>query len=183
MNKHKKFIKDAYEGKYGTMCQDWKNTILEHYPEFGKKLEVGKWYRSTNYDDVIIMVCEPDGNKVKSYGFSDGGWFDHRNKKDHWGYMDETDWRKATPKEVEEQLIEEAKKRGLDKNVFKPIRKTAQPKILNIDTWSYKQERDELFTADKGNGGCVVYSKGKWAEIIKTMTKEEAEKKLGCKIV
>lgn len=180
MNKHKKFIKDAYEGKYGTMCQDWKNTILEHYPEFKEEeFKVGDWVvvskkNCTKPNPVDALVVYRNDGK-DTYGFSHkGDWIrsfcttnDMQNK---------SLTRKATPKEVEKRLIEEAKKRGYKKGNYKCL----WTNDVRYDDCipMYALDEDRLWLKN----GCV-YSKGKWAEIIKTMTKEEAEEKLGCKIV
>lgn len=183
MNKHKKFIKYAYEGKYGTMCQDWKDTILEHYPEFKEEeFKVGDWVvvskkNCTKPNPVDALVVYRNDGK-ETYGFSHiGDWTrffcttnDMQNK---------SLTRKATPKEVEEHLIEEAKKRGLyDSNLVKCL-SSGKINIKNVSLMPvYDKKEDELWSKY-----ALVYEKGKWAEIIPTITKEEAEEKLGCKIV
>lgn len=173
MNKHKKFIKDAYEGKYGTMCQDWKDTILEHYPEFKEEeFKVGDWVigismfplkprKITSFDGKVAKYNDPDIGKGENNG------------------CHVKNLRKASPKEVEEHLIEEAKKRGFGNGYSaKCLVSNGCHYTVKDNDWDYRVRTDILF-----NGTCMVYREGKWAEIIKTMTKEEAEEKLGCKIV
>jgi hypothetical protein len=172
MGKHKKFIKDAYEGKYGTMCQDCKDTILEHYPEF----KVGEWVVVPEHGVVRLLMSPLESWK---WTFSDAD----TNHIDH--FDDDFIERKATPKEVEEHLIEEAKNRGFVNGAMFISVKT------DVTTNStHKISSGPYFEKRHTNGDYVLYdsrgyvfANGQWAEIIPTMTKEEAEEKLGCKIV
>lgn len=190
MNKHKIFIKDCYEGKHGTMCQEWKDTILEHYPEFKKEeFKEGDW---AVFDKKPVcwasLLNRHDGTNEVDYPYvfriikirNDGEYTAADCGKYGWSL---TSARKATPKEIEQHLIQEAKKRGLDKNDFESLSSNTNNEMYDISKWYYKESRDTLYSAPERCGGKAVYSKGKWAEIIPTMTKEEAEKKLNCKIV
>lgn len=165
MNKHKIFIKECYEGKHGTMCQEWKDTILEHYPEFKEEFKVG---------DYVIETLSR-GQFARITGFEDSKTFELEllDGNEDVDYI--KDYRKATPKEIEQHLIQEAKKRGLWGVPIKAINGEVYGKVFKVD---YEYDDDCLWS-EYGR----VYRRGKWAEIIPTMTKEEAEKKLNCKIV
>ncbi len=94
--------------------------------------------------------------------------------------------KKATHKEIKEHLIEEAKKRGylgevrIDKT---PLNykgdKMVWDSVFNGEA-DYYPEEDDLIVLPSCD---EIYSNGKWAEIIKTITKKEAEEKLGVKII
>jgi hypothetical protein len=102
MNKHKKFIKDAYNGKTGlTMCSEWKEVIEETYPEFKPKtkLKVGEWYKKDNY----LMVWNEGRD---TYGFYEGSY------GSDWSF-DLSDLTPATEEEVKEALISQCKKLGI----------------------------------------------------------------------
>jgi hypothetical protein len=180
MNRHKNFIRDAYDGKInGQLCNEWKQAIEKHYPEFKETLEVGKWY--TNEYGHIISLTKVDDGDVEFYGFYTNGWSD----KD---YADVPLWieklKPANEEEVKTALINEAKRRGFKKGVRA--------------TWAFQKNTNEALEKDVDdlffhiNDGAMltdgfghsVFSDGKWAEIIKeTITKEEAEKLLGKTII
>ncbi|MGB2525665.1 hypothetical protein [Flagellimonas sp. SN16] len=104
MNKHKKFIKDCYEGKHGTMCQEWKERILEHYPEFVYKCPENGWaYCHTD------LVMKSDGTvnakKGKCYYIIRGAFTNESGNPDHIVGANGSSWfRKATTKEIVSHL-------------------------------------------------------------------------------
>lgn len=170
MNKHKKFIKDCYEGKHGEMCSTWKDTILKHYPEFKEEdFKVGDWvfYNSTTY---------------KITGFSDNNdpWVYGLRGDTENGYKKSV-LRKATKEEIEKHLIKEAEKRGFKCGVqVKGLLKTESMIKAGLQTpFEYVPNKDVLRSKEY----CIIYEKGIWAEIIETITKKEAEKQLGKKII
>lgn len=72
--------------------------------------------------------------------------------------------RKATPEEIENALIKEAKRRGYKKdNVIFSAMTGAKLKIGHV---GYRFNRDGTGD-DLALGGCCIYRKGKWAKIIK----------------
>lgn len=185
MNKHKKFIKDAYEGKYGSICQDWKDTILEHYPEFKEEeFKVGDWIiGNDDFGDTELKGTQIGRIiKTRKGGFDVvGGFYDESHRKLTWG----TQVRKATPNEIREHLIAEANRRGYRDGILIECIEGAVGTIgqfRQIRNFRYSESLDRL-DAQFGNYSYTVYSKGQWAEIINTMTKKEAEEKLGCKII
>tara|TARA_R110000803_G_scaffold203073_1_gene268483 strand:+ start:140 stop:658 length:519 start_codon:yes stop_codon:yes gene_type:complete len=162
----KEFIKKAHSAA----CSDWKENIEKEFPKLFKKdgLEVGKWYKSE--------VCLFNYQKYsKVYGFfTDGGWTNG-------GWIwDGTSAKLATDKEVEEALIKEAKKRGFKKGVsvdkvnlsadYNPNNKLKENTINTNELFS----RGYLWVSS-----IIIYDNGEWATVVDTITKEQADKKLG----
>jgi len=174
MGKHKDFIKKAYRGELGLeMPQDWKDKILENYPEFKEEeFKVGDWikpdyeydtgiYRITGFDELNDPYVEATNGKESGYFASD--------------------CEKATPKEIEQHLIKEAERRGFLEGVhFKALKHTrAHIEGLKLPLKLTKN----LNLIDDFSAVLYDSINNTWAEIIPTMTKEEAEAKLNCKIV
>ena len=164
---------------------EWGNSkdqekLKQWFPEaFETKLEVGRWYKNKDTESIICCesyyLCLTEGLICKGYGvdmFSD--WV--------------TDYKicdciPATDSEVEAALINEAKKRGFKEGVY-----ANNTNICEIGgKWEVKANNFELLNngllVTKDNRSVVLSKEGKWAEIIPTMTRQEAEGKLGCKIV
>jgi hypothetical protein len=155
-------------GNWGTS-----DKLKEWFPEaFKVELEVGKVYKASG---CIFYYQEAN----KSYGFSDGEW----SKPSQWVVCEvrvkDPSWviSEATTEEWESALIEEAKKRGLyDAQYFKH----ANNLTLN---WGYPSFLESISENQIWTKNGCIYSQGVWAEIIKTFSKEEAEKLLGGKII
>jgi hypothetical protein len=117
-------------------------------------------------------------NGILKYGFdSYGEWFVPNTKNEKLG-----DEYHASEKEVSEALIKEAVKRGYKNgNYLCLLLPESTHKVDNICLY---QENRLLLCDEKGEKGNVVFSNGKWAEVIeqKPMTQEEIEKELGYKI-
>ncbi len=170
-----------------------KETILKYnmkdeFPEvFETKLEVGKWYIVTNI-------------KTGSLGFEGIGQY--TKEKPQLGLL-ETDlgfnfidvrgriWRTngnirlATTKEVTEALKKEAVSRYKVGDYIKDMDGFYLGDCNMIfDNKSFVIDSDGSFCVKSTNSYWMPLMKsGKWAEIIPTITKKEAEYKLGCKIV
>ena len=126
-------------------------------PEF----EVGKWYK---YDySEPVLACYQGG--TNGYGFSSGCWYNNEN----WTFDSEPKkWTPATESEVFEALKKEAIKRGFKDNtvlhidcsgyIGSELKRRVSGKILFCD------KHNELYI--KGDGECVIFRNGKWAEII-----------------
>ena len=167
MNKHKQFIKDAYNGKLGLdMCSEWKEAIKEAFPKLFKEteLEVGKWY---HYSDCLLVW-----NEGKStYGF---------NGNNEWsnGYAFSVNMcLPASDQEVKKALIKEAKRRGIWNTPIKCLD--------NEFNWDYDNGFSICFHGNVlWSKYGVVFRDGKWADILlATITKEDAEKQLGKTII
>jgi len=157
--------------KYTSLVNDW-------FPDaFKKELEVGNWYKST----IESLVFNSGNSKLS--GFSQGKWIDYlidlgtlKEKFNH--------WTEATTQEVEAALICETKKRGfVDKISFNALEDLENGSIFNetrVGSCFYL-ENNKLYTT--GRGKWCVFKGGQWAQIIETITIQEAEKLLNKKIV
>lgn len=146
---------------------DSKKEIKNQLKEwFGvKELEVGKWYKR----DSELLVWNDENI---TYGIDSRGEF--RNDL----YFSVTvDCFEATDKEVEAALTKEAIKRGfVDADI-----------CILLEDKKYKLEKQkgcfQLLGSILFYQGAPIFHDGKWAEVIQTITKEEAEKQLGKIIV
>lgn len=168
----KEFIREAHKAA----CPDWKRKIEKEFPILFEKpkFEIGKWYKSIGG----TVVCFQGGKSAYGYWEVTQSW----KILDNWSFESNPEaWQPATDKEVEEALIKEAIKRGLNYPnavcLFDPedkLDKTKDPK------WDFHL-RDGVSSLWYYN--LNVFKKGKWATLLETITKEEAEKQLGKKIV
>jgi hypothetical protein len=153
--------------------------IEKWFPEaFKVELEVGKWY----YHKKSTALVNYQGGS-SGYGF---------NALDNWCSIPnfiiwtfETrskDWRLATTGEWESALIEEAKKRGYKNGNYKCLIPLSVTKITN-NNYSYAGDGLYIGEMKSGSNYNKIYVDGVWADIIKTFSKEEAEKLLGGKII
>lgn len=149
----------------GTKILEGKDSFIEKYltPEF--VIEVGKWYKSPeNKFMIFVEEYNPVAKMIIGYGFNSSGYWFNKTKTSYYKLE------KATPEEVEQRLIEEAKRRGVVKGV----------KIINIGINSEMDDKEvcnlpisgvfKFFTnvniLDTLEGNGHVFDNGKWAEII-----------------
>lgn len=134
-----------------------------------KELEVGKWYKLKGR---LFCISENSHNK---YGFNLlGKWIDDL----YITYPEEGVI--ATPEEVEQALIKEAKKRGFKKGVMYEGEGLVNHKKPFSGCFEYFPSQNTLDCC-KGSG--EIFRSGKWAEPLqKEMTMEEIEKIFGCKV-
>ena len=173
----KEFIKKAHSAA----CSDWKTNIEKEFPKLfkGDALVVGKWYNG--YENYLIYITnirqEFSYKKISYYGLS----WEQKWKCDYIANIDiENSLKPATDKEVEEALIKEAKRRGFKKGV-------RVDKVNLSDDYNPNNElkEDTINTNELLSHGylwvssILIYDNGKWAEIVDTITKEQAEKELG----
>lgn len=139
-------------------------------------LEFGKWYKSGR----SIFNHQESKN---SYGFRLGKWQDGNWLTEKEYFIEVIS--EATKEEVEEALKNEAVKRGFKEHTF--IKDLFEPNCGSLKQGYDKNEcSDEDFQITEFGlfiGNLCVFHKGKWAEIIPTITKSEAEQKLNCKII
>ncbi len=168
--------------KYGNIFTS--NSLKDMFPEaFKTELEVGKWYKTPYCGGALFCVTDLDNIKnghISGYGTEVRyGW--QGLKKDYW-YLDKG-YTEATPEEVKEALIAEAKKRGYKDRNYKCL---VIPECTNKvkDNFHYNRKYNQLFHGESENtANNVVFSEGKWATIIETISREEAEKLLNKKII
>lgn len=151
--KDKELIKQWFPDAFKTKFTGWAKDIHE----FNKK-----W----------IAYYE---NDVLKYGIdASGDWF---KAKSNANYNECESNREATEQEVETALINEAKIRYRnDVNILSLAFNNDIDK-LGL-TFQYYLDRNDLWS-----NGIKIFNNGKWAGIIETITKEEAEKLLNKKII
>lgn len=147
--------------------------VREWFPEaFKNELEIGKWYKHED-SGCLAFVEKIIGRDFIGYGFTSSGKFVESQENWTIGFRG---WEEATEEEVFEALKNEAVKRGFVEGVcFKSALSGNNYKFKNIFT----ESTDMIWSK---NGG-VIFDNGKWATIIETITKEEAEKLLNKKII
>lgn len=167
--KRKEFIKRAHKAA----CEDWQLEIEKEFSELfiKPKFEVGKWYKISNEEGYLLNYS---GDRDKNYGLMNGKYSESYS---FWNYHIKNS-KPATNQEVEKALIKEAKKRGIKPENHKCL--------VDGNIWTdniggkYDYCGEGLMI-----GASWCFYKGKWAEIItkETITKAEAEKKLGVSII
>jgi hypothetical protein len=166
----KEFIKKAHSAA----CNEWKKNIEKEFPKLFKEdaLVVGKWYKIQCSKNALVFI---QGYK-KTYGFDYAGlWTNMWNEN-----ISRTTYIPATDKEVEEALIKEAKKRGFKEGVR--VDKLLYTNIgsLNGDSKTCENKEFKLSFGHLFIGNLLIFhNTGKWATIVETITKEQAEKELG----
>lgn len=173
-----------------------KETILKYqmkdeFPEvFEVKLEVGEWYKTTHSRGKCLF-CFTGGfdedNYPLGYGFDINNKFLLSEANNGWGFYN-CNPRKSTPKEAQQALEKEAVKRGLKKGVL--INDIYNNNVNGVIISSYELDY-EIVPHGKLQGnmalrdtdGNIIFINGTWAEIIPSITKQESEEKLKCKIV
>jgi hypothetical protein len=150
--------------------------LKEWYPE---KFEVEKkvhtfYYVKYEHGEYLFAYFSMDSNLV--YGFNKSGW----RESFHWYLENEPKATLATEEQILKFMIPEAKKRGYKNGNYKCM---YMPNYTaEVEENSFLFERGELWQGTKSNAN-RIFEKGKWAEIIETITKEEAEKMLNTKII
>lgn len=152
-------------------------TVRALFPDvFKTKLEAGKLYKKPKFGQFLVCFEGVYGNSFdtgKNYGFNSNGEF-----LECLGVQEDTEYTEATYEEVFEALKNEAVKRGFAKDVWfkvpnsETISKCCAEPVLN--PWN----NQILYYGDY-----CIFKDGVWAEIIPTLTRKEAEEKLGVKIV
>lgn len=142
--------------------------LKEWFPEvFEVKLEVGKWYKSDM--GGLWYVEKITKNGQISFGINyEGRWIDS-------GERQSTGLFEAIEQEVFEALKNEAEKRGFGEKC-----------LFYFEGFKFNALYGNNFTFEDGKlylQEGIVFSNGKWAEIIPTCTRAEAEKLLNKKII
>ena len=166
--------------------------IKEWFPEvFEVKLEVGKWYNRIwkDGDRDLFLISDFIDNKFFIGEFfrnnerleeGVGGRFIISNDKRYYEI-------EATNEEVFEALKIEAVRRGFVEGVrITPMfynGKDYYPDKNIISSPLNFKLKGNVFVVDGGINGYRIFVNGKWATIIQTITKSEAEKLLNKKII
>lgn len=165
--KQQEFIKQTHNN----VCIDWKEKIKEHFPKlFEDEFKVGDCVRILGSSNGKALAIYNGTQNMTGFNYS-GEWSNYIGGA--------VKMEKAKPEEVESRLIEEAKRRGVwNVPIIQPMNEIPQRESKGKSNEGYVSDSDQLFSQYG-----IVYWDGKWAEILKTITKEEAEKELNCKII
>jgi hypothetical protein len=182
----KEFIKQGHKAA----CSEWKEKIEKEFPKLFKKnaLVVGKYYKLTQdyvnlKKDNIFEFLEYQ-TSCKTFAIVRHSVFD--NSKTDYAAPYSNTLIPATDKEVEEALIKEAKNRGfkegvkfinLDSGVVQTVNRLPYFELGRLAVKSTETEWSRSYKGGSSNPSIFEY--GKWATIVETITKEQAEKELG----
>ena len=181
MNKFFTEIKETFEITKETIV---KYKMKDEFPEvFEVKLEVGKWYKRPHGKALFFIVGDPKITPFEVYGFDmEGNWMNLEKARTFPDYEIE-----ATEQEVFEALKNEAVKRGFKEGVYiTPMYSDGKdyfPDENIINKPLNFHLKVSILEVDGGDDRYRIFVNGKWATILKTKTKEEAEKLLNCKII
>lgn len=173
--KQQQFLIDAHK----EVCQEWKTKLENNFPKLFPKpqFEVNRWYKWGGAMPTIGFISSR-GYGVDCYAFD----YTIKGSDESYDSLHISNLKPATDKEVEEALIKEAKRRGFVEGAkyigFNGDGDELYDGALVRDGYKYWKYHN-LLSCGLG----YIFHNGKWAELIKTITKEEAEKKLGKKIV
>ena len=165
---------------------DLTTQLKEWFPKaFETKLEVGKWYKANIENNKFLYLFTDleikNDRYVNGYGFNYKGKFGMSSENDLGicKVYEASNLIPATDKEVEAALVVEATRRGFKEGVtYRNIINSAQCDAKGH--FVYDSKNNQLCFS---NSISVVFQSGDWAEILTTMSKEEAEEKLGVKII
>lgn len=157
--------------------------LKEWFPEvFETKLPncFTGWVLDEKYPKVIAY----SENGFLKYGFdANGNWIEGTNTK----LLNE---REATEQEVTEALIKEAVKVGYKQGIYivDVYNGESEKDIVQVSSNVFQWEPigagiNAGQMALRDSDGNIIFHNGKFAEIIQTLTIQEAEAKLNCKIV
>lgn len=156
-----------------------RSILKEWFPEAFKEDEVELpkdftgWCKTNRVGDELWLTYFESGEL--KYGFdSEGDWFmPPRTSKIYHGVSEK---REATEQEVFEALTKEAVKRGFADGVAYLSPRNKHERIFKRGI----KVEDGIVTDENS---FIIFKEGKWAEIIPTISKEDAEKELGKKIL
>ena len=166
--------------------------VKEWFPEvFKVNLEVGKWYNRIwkDGDRDLFLISDFIDNKFfigeffrNNERIEEGVGYRFKNEKDERYFQFE-----ATNEEVFEALKIEAVRRGFVEGVrITPMfynGKDYYPDKNIISRPLNFKLKGNVFVVDGGNDEYRIFVNGKWATLVKTITKSEAEKLLNKKII
>ena len=175
----KEFIKKAHSAA----CSEWKTNIEKEFPKLFKEdaLVVGKWYKLikdySNLEKGSVFPFIKYQGLSEDYAVIGHSIFDN-SKIDYLAPYSNT-LIPATDKEVEEALIKEAIKRGYKKDVVIITSRTGVKRTLTSNSFTMVGSSFCGLSSKETRLSPAVLFEGKWATIVETITKEQAEKELG----
>jgi len=170
----KKFIKENAE-----------MTLKEVFPEvFEVEFKIGIWYKSKTHPKMLVFpITEDENGHLFGFGFDNYGTYQKIDNDSQSNCMCNSSAKyyliPATPQEIQEALEKEAVSRGYrDGIIIKPLWETP--------LYSWNVYENQIRFEEKSNAfyfGCCIFKGGIWAQTIPTITKQEAEERLGMKII
>ena len=133
------------------------------------------------YLELMSIRPIPAENDDFKYGIGAyGKWFERTDNFHRFKYKSK-EYKEAKPKEVEEALIKEAKKRGYINGNYECLSNLKTHTVLN----KYHLYNNELFHGKELDRCNIIFSHGTWATIInkKKMTISEIEKEYNIEVV
>lgn len=130
------------------------------------EFESGKWYKAT--DSKFMVLLTKYEAKHNSYGY----YFDANGVWKGYGDLGLSDCILATNKEVEQRLIEEAKRRGYKNGNYECLT-GVRTYGVNEDKFFYQNYK--LWHGENGDFCNRIFEEGAWAE-IKNPIKQKIEK-------
>ena len=169
--KQQQFLIDAHK----EVGQEWKTKLENNFPKLFPKpqFEVNRWYKWGGAMPTIGFISSR-GYGVDCYAFD----YTIKGSDESYDSLHISNLKPATDQEVEEALIKEAKRRGLEHGNFECLFMVTNPYTDGEPQYDFDPFFNRLWIYRN-----VCFDNGKWAEVIETITKEEAEKELGKKIV
>ena len=178
----RKLAKEALKASTSEVCQTWKDKILEAVPSLEVKpdLVVGKWYKINRGGNNALIYYT---NSYNDYGFNYGNnWTNSFSTKN--AVLHNRMFKPATDKEVEQALIAEAKKRYKENDFIESVYDNSFRGHIIIESVFIENNQVWVNSKNKNEITIQLFEKGQWAEIIpNTITKAEAEQKLGLTII
>lgn len=126
-------------------------------------LESG-WYKSKTNNTLFYFNL--DENTL--YGFGVNGWLEKGNATNNRLKDIISNYTKATTQEVEQRLIEEAKRRGLVKGVGVKCLADGEEKTITEAEYYFDRDHKETFLNNFCLDTSCIMLNGKWAEVIET---------------
>jgi hypothetical protein len=153
-------------------------TLKELFPEHFTKFT--GWAKTNSEDSQKWLMYFK--NNIIQYGFSGFGQW-HINEKKEYQFNSEIDY-EASNSEVEERLIEEARKIGYKEGLFMSDIYNGCSYNLNVkvssnffDYETIKAGKNQGQMALRDSEGNIIFHDGIWAEVLNVMSKKEAEEK------
>lgn len=174
----RQLLKNNEEGNDQLISADLKSW----FPSVFAELRVGRWYyvdRGRKESRALVLF---QGHGVDTFGFChDWEWTEDYGSTDTFKKPN-YDYTMATYEEVGNALIEEAVRRGYKNGNHDCL---LMPNVTHKDTdevFYFNDITERLHIGESGSSN-IVYTNGKWADILETITLEEAEKLLNKRIV
>jgi len=168
MKLSKKLLKEIYN----SVDENLKAKIENEVPEINPKLEVGKWYKST---DGMLFNFQGKYSRFYdsgAYGFTvSKNWYENLGI----GIEEILEYELAKPEEVKTALIAEAKRRGFTfGKYFKELQDEENGGLIErsgkCGKWVEFKD-NKLFVI--GYGRWKIFDNGTWATIINEPTQKE----------